>query len=64
MKTLFKDIIRDFIVISIFTFLFDLIFKRPITLRSALINLAAVLIGVALIHTVIMLWNRCFKKKA
>ncbi len=64
MKTLFKDIIRDFIVISIFTFLFDLIFKRPITLRSALINLAAVLIGVALIHTVIMLWKRCFKKKA
>ena len=64
MKTLFKDIVRDFIVISIFTFLFDLIFKRPITLRSALINLAAVLIGVALIHTVIMLWKRCFKKKA
>ena len=64
MKTIFKDIIRDFIVISIFTFLFDLIFKRPITLRSALINLAAVLIGVALIHTVSLLWKRCFKKKA
>ena len=62
METLFKDIIRDFIVISIFTFLFDLIFKRPITLRSALINLAAVLIGVALIHTVTLLWKRLFKK--
>jgi len=62
MKTLTRKMIEEMIGIYILMILLDLLLKKPVTWKTALISLAAAVIGVGLINVILWLWKRIFKK--
>jgi len=54
--------IEEMIGIYILMILLDLLLKKPVTWKTALISLAAAVIGVGLINVILWLWKRIFKK--